>query len=357
MDARKGVLNIKPMENEPIPVESSVVLVKDNPTHLMRQATDVAGVCKEIVLKTACNIQGKKYVKCEGWMAIATAHGCIASSRGVQKVEGGFVAIGEIRRIHDGVVLSTAEGFVGRDEKRWSSADEYACRAMAQTRAISRACRAAFAHVVVMMDAGLSTTPFEEVPDDGFNASAPRQQSGGSQSSAPTPAARPTPASAPRPAATTADVSPKPAITAEADKDQRFRFLASLSSNRNAFTPYFVKKGWIKEGQQLEDIPNQHVPTTKKVYDSLMAELQAFVDGDGVTDDEWWKQVVVPFGAQKDIPIGELDKKKLFGWCKNYTVEESYNGVQKTEEQLAPLRRFREALDEAEKKYFSENRD
>src|SRR3546814_13737348 len=39
---------------------------------------------------------------------------------------------------------------------------------MAQTRAISRACRSAFAHVVVMIDADLATTPAEEVPDGGF---------------------------------------------------------------------------------------------------------------------------------------------------------------------------------------------
>lgn len=152
----------------------TVVPMSDNPGVLMRQATDVAGVCREIVLRTACNIQGRKYVKCEGWMAIATAHGCIASSRSVERVEGGWTAIGEIRRISDGVLLSQAEGFVGKDEKRWGQADEYACRAMAQTRAISRACRAAFAHVVVLIDGGLSTTPAEEVPDGGFD-NAPRR--------------------------------------------------------------------------------------------------------------------------------------------------------------------------------------
>jgi len=37
---------------------------------------------------------------------------------------------------------------------------------MAQTRSISRACRSAFAHVVVMMQAGLETTPAEEVQGD-----------------------------------------------------------------------------------------------------------------------------------------------------------------------------------------------
>lgn len=156
--------------------DTQAIVLHENPGQLMRQATDVAGVCREIVMKTACNIQGRKYVKCEGWMSIATAHGCIASSRDVQRVEGGWVAIGEIRRISDGVLLSQAEGYVGKDEKRWGSADEYACRAMAQTRAISRACRAAFAHVVVLIDGGLSTTPAEEVPDGGFENAKPRQQ-------------------------------------------------------------------------------------------------------------------------------------------------------------------------------------
>jgi hypothetical protein len=39
---------------------------------------------------------------------------------------------------------------------------------MVQTRAISRACRSAFAHIVVLIDSKLSTTPAEEVPHGGF---------------------------------------------------------------------------------------------------------------------------------------------------------------------------------------------
>jgi hypothetical protein len=73
----------------------------------------------------------------------------------------------------DGMVLSQAEGFVGNDEATWNNRPEYARRAMAQTRAISRACRSAFAHVVVMMNAGLSTTPAEEVPAEGFDGGKP----------------------------------------------------------------------------------------------------------------------------------------------------------------------------------------
>lgn len=144
-----------------------------------RASTDAATLCKEIVVATASNIQGKKYVAVEGWQAIAIAHGCAAGARDVERVEGGVRAIGEVRRMSDGVIISTAEGFVGEDEPTWYGGvsrgktlpkrADYAIRAMAQTRAISRACRSAFAHVVVMMKANLATTPAEEVPFGGFD--------------------------------------------------------------------------------------------------------------------------------------------------------------------------------------------
>lgn len=162
-----------------------------------RASTDAAALCKEIVVASAMVIQDRKYVKVEGWQAIAIAHGCVASARDVERVDGGVRATGEVRRMSDGAVIAEAEGFVGEDEPTWFGgmveADEwtgpkgsrrktgkkitkelpkrpdYAIRAMAQTRAVSRACRSAFAHVVVMMNAGLSTTPAEEVPLDGFD--------------------------------------------------------------------------------------------------------------------------------------------------------------------------------------------
>lgn len=144
-----------------------------------RLSTDAASICKDIVVATASNIQGRKYVCVEGWQAIAVAHGCAASACDVERVEGGVRATGQVRRMSDGAVIAEAEGFVGEDEPTWFGGPsrgktlpkraDYAIRAMAQTRAISRACRSAFAHVVVMMNAGLSTTPAEEVPLGGFN--------------------------------------------------------------------------------------------------------------------------------------------------------------------------------------------
>jgi hypothetical protein len=128
-----------------------------------RASTNAASLCGEIVRKTAKPIQGRKYVTVEGWQAIAIAHGCTASARDVEAITGGIRAIGEVRRMSDQAVISVAEGFLGDDEGMWAKRPLFARRAMAQTRAISRACRSAFAHVVVMIDADLGTTPAEEM--------------------------------------------------------------------------------------------------------------------------------------------------------------------------------------------------
>lgn len=139
-----------------------------------RASTEAADICKEIVVATSSNIQGRRHVNVEGWQAIAIAHGCALSARDVERIEGGVRAIGDVRRMSDGQLIATGEGFVGEDETTWYGGKDkrgkihdkradYAIRAMAQTRAMSRAGRSAFAHVVVMMNAGLATTPAEEM--------------------------------------------------------------------------------------------------------------------------------------------------------------------------------------------------
>lgn len=139
----------------------------ESPSALMRRATDVAGVCREIVMRTAMDLKGKKYVKVEGWMSIAATYGCVCSIREVVEDERGNVrAIAELRRA-DGHVIATAEGFVGMDEAAWASRAAFARRGMSQTRAISRVCRSVFAFVVVLIDGNLETTPAEEMPFSG----------------------------------------------------------------------------------------------------------------------------------------------------------------------------------------------
>jgi hypothetical protein len=166
-------------------MDTNQLVVSNGTSHQVahqRQATEIASICKDIVTKTAQNIQGRKYVRVEGWQSIANAYGCVASAKDVERIETGFRAIGQVRKMDTGAVICEAEGFVGDDERTWAKRDEFAKRAMAQTRAISRACRSAFAFIVTYMDAGLETTPAEEVPAEGFNDS-PR----------PAPANRPAP--------------------------------------------------------------------------------------------------------------------------------------------------------------------
>lgn len=152
---------------------NALVTTSPSNAEVYRASTDAAGLCREIVLKTAQQIGGRKYVRVEGWQAIAIAHGCTASADEVHRVNdegmGGFSAVGIIRRMSDGAEIARAEGFIGDDEAVWAKRPVYARRAMVQTRAISRACRSAFAHVVVLIDGNLSTTPAEEVPEGGFD--------------------------------------------------------------------------------------------------------------------------------------------------------------------------------------------
>lgn len=143
--------------------ELVIASAQPNGLALHKQATDVAGAVREFAIRRCVTIQGKKYPPVEVWQAVANAFGCVASSTGVDMIEGGIRAVGEVRRISDGKLLATGEGFVGDDEKTWASRPMFARRAMAQTRSISRACRAAFAFVVPMIDEGLQTTPSEEM--------------------------------------------------------------------------------------------------------------------------------------------------------------------------------------------------
>ena len=161
--------NKKQMTNELITQNQAAIA--------MQKGNNVADVCRELVNKTAVTIQQNRYVKVEGWQSIATAHGCIAGSNEPVRVDGddgGYKAEGYVRHMDTGEILSTAWGFVGDDELQWQSRPVYARMAMAQTRAISRACRSAFAHVVTLIDENIKTTPAEEVPAEGFPDDKPK---------------------------------------------------------------------------------------------------------------------------------------------------------------------------------------
>lgn len=157
-------------------IEKNPLAITDTSPDQMRQrAMAVAKAAEKIVLACTQNIQGRRYVKVDGWQAVANTYGCVASAGHVEKVDGGWVAHATVKHLGTGQVVAEGEGFVGEDEKMWMGRPLFARRSMAQTRAIGRACRAAFAFIIPMIDAGLSTTPAEEMTHVEDEEPAPRR--------------------------------------------------------------------------------------------------------------------------------------------------------------------------------------
>jgi hypothetical protein len=75
-------------------------------------------------------------------------------------------------------------------------------------------------------------------------------------------------------------------------------------------------------------------------------------DPPGPTDDQdAWRTFPMPWGAQAGVPMGDLDKKYLFGLWANYKVETEYKGNPKKPETIAKDQTFRAMLDLAGKHY------
>ena len=107
-------------ENAIVPSHQNPLAQIDTDPHQMKaRAEAVAGAVRQIVLACVQHIQGRRYVKVEGWQAIANTYGCVASGGPVEKVEGGWVSIGTVKHLGTDRVISTGEGFVGEDESMW----------------------------------------------------------------------------------------------------------------------------------------------------------------------------------------------------------------------------------------------
>lgn len=112
------------------------------------------------------DLRGKKYIRAEGWQALAAANGLSPRISMVEEMTNGDIrAVCDLIRLSDGETVASSEGFVGTDEPMWQNRPRYARRGMAQTRATSRACRSALAWIVPLLDADLSTTPAEEMEE------------------------------------------------------------------------------------------------------------------------------------------------------------------------------------------------
>jgi hypothetical protein len=145
---------------------SVVSAEQEAPAGVMTRGAAVAAACRQIVLSTTMDLRGKKYIRAEGWQALAAANGLSPRISMVEEMTNGDIrAVCDLIRLSDGETVASSEGFVGTDEPMWQNRPRYARRGMAQTRATSRACRSALAWIVPLLDADLSTTPAEEMEE------------------------------------------------------------------------------------------------------------------------------------------------------------------------------------------------
>ena len=139
-------------------------LVVMEPREAMTRGDAIAMACRAAVLKSSIQLRVKKYITLEGWQALAV--GGDLSPRIDESEElanGDMRAVCSLIRLSDGAIMSRAVGYVGLDEPMWASRPRHARHAMAQSRAMSRACRSGLGWVVPLMDGSLSTTPAEEM--------------------------------------------------------------------------------------------------------------------------------------------------------------------------------------------------
>jgi hypothetical protein len=155
------------------------VIHADNPAALVRGATAVAEALAGVIdkQKLYSQIQGKRFVRCEGWTTLAAMLGVTPHEVSVTEQDGVFTATVELRRLVDGQSVGRASAECGAPDELdrkgaplWANRPRYARRSMALTRATAKACRLTFSWVMAM--SGYEVTPAEEIPTDGREAPA-----------------------------------------------------------------------------------------------------------------------------------------------------------------------------------------
>ena len=142
-----------------------VALDRPRPREIIRQATEEANELANVIesRKLYAVIQGRKFVKCEGWTTLALLRGCLPREVSVIEMpEGRYIAEVELIRVADGMSLTKASAECGgAGDSVWMNRPANARRSMAITRATGKACRIAFSWVMAL--SGYEVTPAEEM--------------------------------------------------------------------------------------------------------------------------------------------------------------------------------------------------
>jgi len=168
------------MTTELVKADSMTVMSKEAFDVMMDAAVHKARRIAQIInnQELYTQIGGKKHLDYEAWLTVAASHGARPSIEWTQEIRRneeveGFVARACLIDMATGSKFSFVEHECSREESSWAERDRYALRSMAETRAASKACRMAFAWVVVLAGEGYATTPSEEMIDKKQNDKKP----------------------------------------------------------------------------------------------------------------------------------------------------------------------------------------
>ena len=155
-------------ETDLVTREPALLLAARTPEELVQKAPAMANVLQKVITdgKLFTMIGTKKHVHVEGWTTLGAMVGVFPVIEHTREIIGpdgdylGWEARCTAKR-PDGAIIGAAEAECRIAEKRWASAESYAVRSMAQTRATSKALRLPLAWVMTLT--GFSPTPAEEM--------------------------------------------------------------------------------------------------------------------------------------------------------------------------------------------------
>jgi hypothetical protein len=136
----------------------------DRPEEVIARASSIATALKQMVVKQGLvsTIQGKEYPHVEAWTTLGSMLGVFPVTIWTRHTDDGqgWEARVEARTLA-GDIVGAGEAQCTRSERAWASRDDFALRAMSQTRATSRALRQSLGFVMVL--AGFEATPSAEI--------------------------------------------------------------------------------------------------------------------------------------------------------------------------------------------------
>jgi hypothetical protein len=148
--------------DEPAPL---TLFGTSDPRVALERMADVATVLVDVIKsrKLFVRIGDGEHITAEGWTTLGGMLGIVPVVVWTRPNETGDGYLARVEACTlDGRVVGAAESECSRAERRWKTAEPFAIRSMAQTRAIGRALRAPLGQIVVL--AGYEPAGAEEIP-------------------------------------------------------------------------------------------------------------------------------------------------------------------------------------------------